>query len=108
MPGFLFHVGAVATCPHGGPVTVIPTNARVLVSGMPAATMADVYLVTGCPLTGPQGPCVKVQWLAPAVRVLINGLPAILQLSAGVSQTADQTPQGPVIVAGTQPRVSGM
>ena len=35
MPGTLLHTGAVALCPHGGSVTVIPGSPRVQVSGMP-------------------------------------------------------------------------
>lgn len=111
MPGFLFHVGAVAMCPHGGQVTVIPTNTRVLVSGQPVATMGDVYLVAGCAFTIPPGkpqPCIKVQWLTPATRVLVNGQPAILQTSMGLCQSPEQAPQGPPIVVSTQPRVAGM
>ena len=45
MPGPIFHVGGSAICPHGGQVTVISSNARVLVGGMPAATLGDVYVV---------------------------------------------------------------
>lgn len=111
MPGFLFHVGAVATCPHGIPIQVISSNARVLVNGMPVATMGDQFMVTGCPFTVPPGkpqPCVRVQWLVPATRVLINGQPAILNLSTGLCLSADQIPNGPPIVASTQPRVGGM
>ena len=87
MPGPLFHVGATAICPHGGQVQTIPTNARVLVSGQPVATLADTYLVAGCAFTIPPGkpqPCIKVQWLVPAARVLGNGEPAILQTSVGL------------------------
>jgi uncharacterized Zn-binding protein involved in type VI secretion len=111
MPGLLFHVGAVATCPHAIPIQVIPSNVRVLVNGMPAATLGDQFVVTGCPFTVPPGkpqPCVRVQWLAPATRILINGQPAILNLSSAMCLSADQIPNGPPIVISTQPRVGGM
>jgi uncharacterized Zn-binding protein involved in type VI secretion len=110
MPGFLLHVGATAICPHGGQVSIISTNTRVLVGGQPVATLADTYLVAGCAFTvpGPKPqPCVKVQWLAPAVRVLVGGQPAILQTSAGLCQSAEQIPQGPPSVIVTQVRVRG-
>lgn len=110
MPGSLFHVGASAICPHGGQVTVIPTNTRVLVGGNPVATMGDTFVVAGCAFTVPPGkpqPCVKVQWLVPATRVMINGQPAILQTSTGICQSAEQIPQGPPTVVATQPRVTG-
>ena len=108
MPGFLFHVGASAICPHGGQVTTISTNARVLVSGMPVATMADTFTVATCVFTVPPGkpqPCVKVQWLTPATRVLVNGQPPVLQTSAGLCQSVEQIPQGPPLVTATQTRV---
>jgi uncharacterized Zn-binding protein involved in type VI secretion len=111
MPGFLLHVGATVTCPHGGQVTIISTNTRALVGGMPVATLGDTYLVAGCAFTvpGPKPqPCVKAQWIAPATRILINGQPAILQASAGLCQSAEQIPQGPPIVAVTQVRVGGI
>jgi hypothetical protein len=110
MPGPLFHVGAAAICPHGGQVTVISSNARVLVSGMPVATMADVSVVAGCAFTVPPGkpqPCVKVQWLVPATRILINGQPPILQSSVGLCQSAEQIPQGPPTIVAPQMRVIG-
>ena len=111
MPGPLYHVGASAICPHGGQVTVISANVRVLVSGMPVAVLTDVGLVAGCVFTVPPGkpqPCVKVQWLVPAARILINGQPALLQTSVGLCQSAEQIPQGPPTIVATQPRVVGM
>jgi uncharacterized Zn-binding protein involved in type VI secretion len=89
---------------------LISTNTRVLVSGMPVATMGDLYLVAGCPFTVPPRkpqPCVKVQWLVPTTRVLVNGQPAILQTSTGLCQSVEQIPQGAPIVIATQPRVIG-
>ena len=111
MPGFLFHVGAAAICPHGGQVTTISTNTRVMVSNQPVATASDTFVVAGCAFTvpGPKPqPCVIVQWLVPAIRVLINGQPAILQDSVGLCQSAEQIPQGPPTVITTQPRVKGI
>jgi uncharacterized Zn-binding protein involved in type VI secretion len=110
MPGPIFHVGAAAICPHGGQVTVISSNARVMLGGMPAATLGDTYVVAGCAFTVPPGkpqPCVKVQWLVPAARVVINGQPAILQTSTGLCLSPEQAPQGPPTIVATQPRVIG-
>ena len=110
MPGPLYHVGAVAMCPHGGQITTISSNVRVLVSGMPVATMADTSLVAGCAFTVPPAkpqPCTKVQWLVPALRVLVNGQPVLLQASAGLCLSPEQIPQGPPTIVSTQPRVIG-
>lgn len=110
MPGFLMHPGSTAICPHGGQVTVITTNTRVLVSGQPVATRADNYTITGCTFTVPPAkpqPCVTVRWFVPAMCVFVNGNPAILQTSNGICQSAEQIPQGPPNVLATQVRVKG-
>lgn len=111
MSGPVFHVGASAMCPHGGTVTTISDNTRVLASGQPVATMADSYVVAGCPFQVPTSagpvpqPCATVQWLAPAARVAVNGQPVITQASTGLCFSVEQVPQGPPTVVTTQPRV---
>lgn len=110
MPGPLVQVGATAMCPHGGSIQIVPTNTRVFLSGAPAAVLADSFVVAGCAFTVPPAkpqPCVKVQWLVPAARVLIGGQPAILQTSTGLCLSAEQILQGPPTVVATQPRVQG-
>jgi uncharacterized Zn-binding protein involved in type VI secretion len=111
MPGPLYHVGAVGMCAHvTGQLQVISSNTRVLVSGMPVATFADTVLIAGCNflLTTPSPqPCLRVQWVTPAARVLINGQPALLQTSVGLGLGPTQAPQGPVTIVSTQPRVIG-
>lgn len=114
MPGFLLHVGMTAMCPHGGQVSVAPGNPRVKLGGQPAATMADNYPIAGCPFQVPVGagtkpqPCVKVQWMVPALRVKVGGQPVLLQASTGLCQSAEQIPGGPPQVSVTQVRVKGM
>jgi hypothetical protein len=108
MPGPLFHVGATAICPHGGQISVISSNARVVVSGMPVATLGDQYLVAGCAFTVPPAkpqPCLRVQWLVPAARVLVNGQPPIIQVSTGLCLSPEQAPQGPPTIVASQTRV---
>jgi uncharacterized Zn-binding protein involved in type VI secretion len=106
MPGPLFHVSAVGICPHGGQIMTVPGSPRVLVSGMPVATVADHFLVAGCAFTiPPPQPCLQVQWLTPATRVLVNGSPPITQASSGLSISATGTPQGPPVIVSTQTRV---
>jgi hypothetical protein len=110
MPGPLLHVGAQAVCPHAaGQISAVPASARVLVGGQPVVTVADQFLIAGCPFmagTKPQ-PCMKVQWLVPAARVFVNGSPALLQTSVGLCLSADQIPAGPPSVIAVQPRVVG-
>lgn len=109
MPGPLVQLGATAMCPHGGQVSDVPTNTRVLASGQPLATASDTFPIAGCPFTvGPTPqPCLLVRWLVPAARVLLGGVPAILQTSTGICQGPTQAPQGPVLVVAAQTRALG-
>jgi hypothetical protein len=108
MPGSLLHVGATVLCSHGGPAQFVSSNARVLVGGTPVATMADQTLVSGCAFSpGAPHPCVRVQWIVPAARVVVNGAPALLQTSTGLCLAADQAPQGAPVPVVVQPRVIG-
>ena len=106
----LLQVGAVAMCPHAGQLSIISSNTRVLLGGMPAATAGDNYLIAGCPFTLPNGkpqPCMTTRWLVPSLRVKVNGQPAVLQSSTGLCNSAEQIPGGPPSIVATQPRVQG-
>lgn len=111
MSSFATHVGMQAVCPHMGTISVTPGQPRVKLSGQPVATMADAYLVAGCPFQIPVGagtkpqPCVRVQWTVPAARVRSGGQPWIVQQSVGLCLSAEQIPQGPPQVLVTQTRV---
>ena len=109
MPTPLYHVGASAICAHGGQITTTSSNSRVLVGGLPVATVSDLGTVAGCAFTVPSGPqpCLTVRWLVPATRVLVNGQPALLQSSNGLCQNALQAPQGPPSIVSTQTRCLG-
>ena len=114
MPGLLLHVGAAVQCTHAAPATTPPAQPRVLVSGQPVATAANVYLVAGCPFTlpGPKpSPCVQVKWTQPAARVLVGGQPALLGPApgpgAGLCLSPEQAPQGPPMIGTIQTRVVG-
>jgi hypothetical protein len=108
MPGPLFTAAAVATCPHGGPVLTVSSNARVTVMAMPVVTIADMSTVPGCPLktlVPPQPPCMKVQW-TPSARVKVMGLPAAIAVPPGMC--LGSAAPGPAIIITVQPRVTGM
>jgi hypothetical protein len=105
MPGFLLHVGATVMCAHGGQAQATVPNPRVLVSGQPTVTMPGPYVVAGCPfnVSGAPVPCVTVQWVTSAVRVMSNGMPLLL-----IDSQAICVPNGtPLIIAVTQVRVTG-
>jgi hypothetical protein len=84
-----------------------PSGPRVLVSGQPVATLPDPSTIAGCVfnVSGAPHPCVRVQWTVGATRVLIDGKPALLQMSTGLCLAADQAPQGPPVITTTQVRV---
>jgi hypothetical protein len=106
MPGFIFHTGAVMTCPHGtGVATVVPMAPRVLVNGLPAATLTNQIVVAGCAFIAP---CVKVQWANVGTRVLVGGQPVLLQAPpAGPGNGLCAPTPAPPVVATMQVRVLG-
>ncbi|HEX4274625.1 MAG TPA: hypothetical protein VHZ74_04690 [Bryobacteraceae bacterium] len=98
-------------CPHGGSVIIASSNTKVQAGGGFAATMNDVFSVAGCPFMIPAtppipSPCLTVQWLVGDLRILINNQPGLSQSSVGLCLNAQQIPQGPVVIAATQPQVS--
>lgn len=107
---YLAHVDWTALCPHAGQVQIQPGNARVKLSGHPAATVGDQFMISGCPFTLPPStpsPCLTVQWLVPASRVKIGGQAAVLSTSTGLCKAGTQAPQGAPQVSVTQQKVKG-
>jgi hypothetical protein len=105
MPGFLVHLGATVLCAHGGQAQPTSPNPRVLVGGQPVTTQPVPYVVAGCPFVPPagNGPCVTAQWVVAATRILVGGVPAVLQDSQAVC-----VPTGtPLTVVVTQIRAKG-
>lgn len=100
-------MGGTVTCPHGGQVVPSPSSTRVLLAGMPVVLVPDQCTIAGCAFAiGPKpSPCLRVQWLAGATRVLIEGRPPLVQSSTGLCLSPEQAPQGPVILAALQARV---
>jgi hypothetical protein len=113
MAGMIVTTTSSAICPHGASVSIVSSNTRVKISGSPVAVMNDTFTVSGCPFQVPIGigtkpqPCVKLQWIAPAVRVRVGNQPVILQASSGLCLSVEQIPQGPPTVVSTQIRVKG-
>lgn len=108
----LVEMSATMTCTHQG--QILPTgsapSARVTLGGQPALKgTAPVYSIAACAFTTPDGtpkPCTTAQWTVNATRVLIEGMPALLSSSTGITI-------GPLGVQGTpsvmvsQVRVTG-
>ena len=107
LPGFLLHLGATVLCAHGGQAQPTAPQPRVMVSGQPVTTLAAPYVVAGCalpPPPGANGPCITAQFVMGATRVLAVGVPVLLLDSQAIC-----APTGtPLLIAVTQPRVTGM
>ncbi len=97
MPAPILHMGATVLCAHGGQALPTVPSARVLVSGMPIATIAAPYSVAGCAFVPPtgNGPCVTAQWLMGAVQVLSEGQPVAIMTGVAMC-TPTGTPLAPV------------
>lgn len=105
MAGFLLHQGAVVMCAHGGQAMPSVPNPRVLVMGMPTATISGPWVVAGCPLVPPPiPPCVTGQWLMGTMRVTSLGQPLTVQSGAAITAPAP----GTLLPASMQTRVQAM
>jgi hypothetical protein len=110
----LLTTASTLQCTHAASVSAVSANTRVQFNGEMAVVLSDTFTVSGCPFQIPIGagtkpsPCIKVQFLVPAMRVRVGGQPALLQSSSGLCLSAEQIPQGPPNVVQVQPRVKGI
>lgn len=97
MTGPILHLGATVTCSHGGQAVPTSPSTRVLVGGQPAVSQASPWTIAGCGFVPPSGngPCVNGTFVVAAARVLIEGVPAVLQSSTSLCQPT-ATPMIPV------------
>jgi hypothetical protein len=86
MPAPILHMGATVLCSHGGQAIPTAPSPRVLVAGMPAATIAAPYAIAGCAFVPPagNGPCVTAQWVMGAVQVTSMGQPVVIMTGMAV------------------------
>lgn len=104
----LLTASSTMTCPHGGTVMATPGSSRAS-AGAPILRASDTTTIAGCAFApgGAANPCVSVQWSAPAGRVQHSGDAVLTESSVGLCLAATQAPQGTVLIAATQARVSG-
>ncbi len=98
------------SCPHGGTVTIVPSNTKAKADGDFIATAADTFTISGCPFTLPTvpptpSPCIMVQWLV-TDQMVQAGAPTLSMSSQGLCISALGAPQGPVMISSTQTKVS--
>jgi hypothetical protein len=104
----LLTTASTLMCPHGGTVTASPGATKAKADAV-LVRKGDSFSIAGCPFmigSNPH-PCVSVNWVVAATRVKHDGDFVLTSASTGLCLAADQAPQGTVIVANTQPRVSG-
>lgn len=109
MPGYLLTSATQATCPHGAPVSFVPTQTRALADNAPVLLVSDQATIAGCPFVvgTVASPCLTVRWLAPATRVTVAQVPVLLSTSIGLCLNPAAAPQGPAQLSSYQQRVQG-
>jgi hypothetical protein len=107
--GNLLTTSSMMMCPHGGTVTAISANVRVMAIGDPLVRASDTFLIAGCAfvLGVTPHPCVQVQWVLPDARSQVESNFTLSEDSLGLCVAADQAVQGTVLINFTQPQVSG-
>lgn len=109
MSGFLLHTQQLISCPHSGMIQTSSTTKRVLISGVPVATLSDLSKVLTCPFAVPPGnpqPCITVKWEPVVAKsVYVNGESVLLSGSTPNCRNIKQHPQGQAIQLSPQPRV---
>jgi hypothetical protein len=105
MPTKALTTASTLMCPHGGMVEILSSYPTVGASQSPVATVADTFLIKGCPNLGPAAipmPCLTVKWIAWDTVATVNGNPTLSHTSSGLCLNAAQIPQGSVIIAQAQ------
>jgi hypothetical protein len=106
----LLNTSSVMMCPHGGTVSVISSNTRVMAAGDPVLRSSDTFLVAGCPFVAGivPHPCVQVQWVQPDTESQVMNDFTLSEASVGLCIAGDAAVQGAVLILFTQPQVSGL
>jgi hypothetical protein len=106
----LLNISSTLMCPHGGTVQVISANTKVKAAGSYLLRSTDTFTIVGCPfvLGIPPHPCVRVQWVQPALKSKAVSDSTLTASSVGLCVAADQAVQGTVLIQTTQSQVSGL
>ena len=106
----LLNVSSMMMCPHGGMVSAISQNTKVMVSGGLTLRSSDTFLIAGCAfaLGLVPHPCVQVRWVEADSKSQVNNDFTISQESVGLCVAADMAVQGTVLINFTQAQGSGL
>jgi hypothetical protein len=105
----LLNSSSVMMCPHGGTVSAVTSNTKVLAAGDQVLRASDTFVIAGCPFVigFVPSPCVSVQWIAPDTQSQAVGDFTLSENSVGLCLAGTQAPQGTVLINFTQTQVSG-
>jgi len=106
----LLNAASIMMCPHGGTVSVITRNTKVMLAGSLLLSASDTFTVAGCALAGlpTPSPCMQVQWVTPNVRSQALGDFTLSETSVGLCVATNGAVQGTVLVNFTQTQGSGI
>lgn len=107
----LLNTSTMMMCPHGGTVNAICSNAKAKAGGAYLLRASDTFTIVGCTFNlGPTTPhpCVRIQWVQPALKSRAVGDFTLTEQSLGLCIAADQAVQGTVQINYTQSVVSGL
>lgn len=101
MPAFILTRRSIILCPHGGMVMHTPTTVVTYrVAGDIPMLQTDLYHVVACP--NPNYRCGRVMWATASKKLILNGVPALLNTSVGLCQTSSGMPLGPAMIMSYQ------
>jgi len=108
MAGNILNTATTIICTHGGQATLFTSNTRVFADGAPVLLESDIHPVVGCPFTVgiKYSPCVRIEWSAGTSKVIINGIPVLVQTSFGRCINAEGATQGVATIVNTQLKAS--
>jgi hypothetical protein len=106
MPALLT-VASTLMCPHGGTITASPGATKATADAV-VLRASDSFSIAGCGfnVSGAAQPCTAVQWISTAQKVQHGGDFVLTEASVGLC--LGPAPQGTVLVAATQSKVSGL
>lgn len=109
MAGPALTIASTLLCPHGGTVLITSASPKMAINGAALVTKNDTFTVVGCLFQQPPptpSPCVTVEWVVTDAMSSIGGGLSLSTSSLGLCKAATGAPQGPVIIANTQPSAS--
>lgn len=100
---------ASLACPHGGMVSIIPSNSKVTFGGDPIVLATDTFVIAGCGfnVAGAPSPCTQVQWITTALQATADANQPLTTESVGFCIGGIGV-QGPVQINSTQSKAGGL